>query len=734
MDIGLNKRLKDSANHFYLDGFFSIDTDYMGLREAYGRKSLYCNMPIYIEEDNMIIGNVSAGTAQEVVCIFTSDDVHTFNRDKLAMLLSDETVDEHTKKIVSENIEKLKAYDIRKARDSMATPEELLVEESGAARTQGYNGHLAMDFGYILHKGLAGVAEDIKKHAAASVRKEFYEALLVTTEGIQAYIKRHAEYADLLRQSEGNHHRLDTIARVCKNLIEKPAGSFHEAVQMQWFLMMLSDYDSFARYDQYMYPFYARDIDEGKITRDKAKECVKDMIRRVNECGILNMTIGGLTPEGRDAVNDLTYIIMEATRELRFKGPNLCLRIADDSDERLWWELVNNLSTGQALPAIYNDKVFINMMMRSGVKQDDAFNYCLAGCSQAVVPGKSNYSCDVGLYTPAKMLDLAMHNGYDTRLGKQVGPKTGDVTAFTCFNQVMVAYTSQMKYCVEKGAALNNYDMAVRKNVLSCVRTILMPECIEKGLGICEGGSTYYGIQGEVVGLTNVADALMAIKEQVFEKKAMTMEDILQAIDHDFEGYEGIRCKLLNSPKFGNASQEVDAIRAKITKDIYDEICTYPTEFGGTHWPGEVIFVYHMIEGEKVGALPDGRKAWTPLADSAGPSQGRDLNGVTSVLHSCAALPHNDTYYTSINVNLKFPKNVWIEHKSKMIALFKSYFEMGGSQLQINVQDRQALLNAMERPEENKSLIVRVGGFSAYFVNLSREQQLEIVSRTELHV
>ena len=734
MDFGLNEIKKITPNHFYLDGFFSAPTESMGLREAYGRKNLYGNVPIYINDNHIITGRLDLGVRQEIVSLNTSHcDVHTLNANLLNKFMSDDNVSAQRKSSVRDNINKIKTFDTGAARRGLATPEELLVEESGAALAQGYNGHLGMDFGYVLNKGLLSVIDDINYFAGLSERKDFYEALLITAEGIQEYINRHGEYAKLCMGREPyDDMLLSGIIKTCKNISRNPPASFLEAVQMQWFLMMLSDYDSFGRYDQYMYPFYIRDIANEAITREQAREYVKDMLRRVEDNGgILNMTIGGVTPEGEDAVNDLTYLVMEATRELGFKGPNLCLRITKDSDERLWDELAKNLKTGQALPAIYNDGVFIKMLTRAGVGQNDANNYCLAGCSQAVIPGRSNYNCDVGLYTPAKMLDLALHNGFDTRIQKQVGPYTGDVRTFTHFEQVMDAYNAQMKYCVEKGVALNNHDIATRKTFLSCVRTILMPECIEKGLSFLEGGCTYNGIQGEVVGLTNTADSLTAIKELAFDKKVMNMGELMSAIDNDFEGYESIRARLKKASKFGNGIDEADRMRYKITKDLYDELTSYPCEFGGTHWPGEVIFVYHMSEGEKIGALPDGRKAWAALADSAGPSQGNDINGVTSALNSCMRLPHNESYFTSINVNLKFPKYLWIGNHKKIMTLFKAYFGMGGCQLQVNVQDRQTMLDAMENPEAHRYLVVRIGGFSCYFTQLSREYQLEIISRTE---
>ncbi|MCL2664792.1 MAG: hypothetical protein FWE82_04195, partial [Defluviitaleaceae bacterium] len=457
-----------------------------------------------------------------------------------------------------------------------------------------------------------------------------------------------------------------------------------------------------------------------------------DMLRRVNDNGgILNMTIGGLTPDGQNAVNDLTYLILEATRELKMKVPNLCLRLTDKSSERLWNFAMDGVSSGQSLPALYNDDVYVPMVKRSGFSQEDANNYTLIGCSQTAVPYTSNLMCAVGLFTPAKMLDLALHNGFDTRQKKQVGIYSGDMTLFDNFEQVFDAYCNQMKYCVQKGVERANFDMRVRKKVLSSSRTLLMPECVERGMGIYEGGCSKYGAHSQIIGLTNTADALTAIKKIVFDEKFCNMAELITALDCNFDGFETLRVKLEAAPKFGNNIEEADNMRVRITRDIYKEITSYPAEMGGTFWAGEVIFIFHMGQGACVGALPDGRKAWAPLADSAGASQGRDTDGITSLFNSCSKLPYDKYYYTSINLNVKFRKILWDEQRQNVTAMFKTFFEMGGGQLQINVVDSEDLKNAMERPDEYRSLIVRVGGFSAYFVQLSKQQQEEIISRTE---
>lgn len=728
-----NEKLKSRYHSFYLDGYLSDESADKGIREAKGRLNLYTRAPVYIEPEHLITGRLDKALQHEAVNNYVSN--HEYHRDVIEGIIRSDDYSCEYKDYLKTGIEKFASYLPLKDIKALATADELLVEESGAAFCQHYNGHMVMDYEYAFKKGLAGIASDIRHYKDVNGADSFYDALLLTIEGMSAYIMRHSELArELLNRRECGYdaHRLRMIADCCESISSKPPRSFYEAVQLQWFIMQFADYDSFGRYDQYLFPFYEASVGNGDISRDIAKEYVKDVMRRIDENGsIINMTIGGTDRQGNTAVNELTYIVMEATREMRFKGPNLCLRLTASSEKRLWDNVAENLSTGQALPALYNDEVFPAMLKKYGVHPEDADDYCLAGCSQAIIPGKSNYSCDMGIYTPLKMLELALFDGYDHRLGKQVSIKTGDAGRFVSFEEVMAAYKKQMKYCVKAGVALNNHDNLARKGFLSCVRTIFTHPCIERGKGIFDGGAQYYGVHGEVAGITNTANALAAIKEFVFDRKLLTMGTLLTALRENFFGYENIRAMLKDCPaKFGNDRAFVDNLRGALARDIYNEISSFRDTNGWVHWPGEVIFNYYYDQGKYCIASADGRDAGSVLADSAGPSQGTDVSGPTAVINSALKLPH-DLLYTSINLNLKFPRKLWDSARQKIISLFVVYFAHSGSQLQINVLDRDELLRAMECPEMYRGLIVRVGGYSAYFTQLPEEFQREIISRTE---
>ncbi len=731
-DYRLNEELKNKEHYLYLDGFFMDDTVSQGMMEGNGRYNFYANTPVYLEPNQLVIGRLDKGLWGEVVTNTTS--MHNLHYDVLERLLKGDDYSAEEKERVKTLFERMKKYHLPDFIKGYATKAELLVEESGAALCQHYNGHMVMDYDYILTYGFKGLIDRLLEYKDKNNNDEFYDALLKTVKGMQIFISKHSGLAEHLIEQRADGYDLSLLERIkacCENIAINPPCSFYEGVLLHWFIMQFADYDSFGRYDQYLYPLYKNDIDSGVMTREEAKSYVKDMMRRVDDNGnIINMTIGGVDIHGNNAVNELTYIVLEATRELGFKGPNLCLRIDHDSDKRLWDEVMINLGAGQALPALYNDRSYIKMLRNAGISERDANNYCLAGCSQAIIPGKSNYSCDMGLYTPTKMLELALFDGFDHRIGKQVGLHTGDATSFTSYEMLFEAYNRQMKYCVELGVNLNNQDNAARREFLSCVRTVLTSPCIERGKGIFDGGAEYYGVQGEVVGITNTANGLMAIRELVYDKKELSMDTLLKALRANFVGYDDVRAKLIKAPKFGNDIDEVDNIRRDITKDVYTEISSYSDGNGGVHWPGEVIFNYYYDQGLYCMASPDGRLDLTVLADSSGPTQGTDLKGPTAIINSAVKLD-NTLLCTSTNLNLKFSKKLWQESKSKVQVLFREYFRQGGLQLQVNVLDRQELLDAIECPQQHRGLVVRVGGYSAYFTQLAKDMQIEIASRTE---
>ncbi len=472
------------------------------------------------------------------------------------------------------------------------------------------------------------------------------------------------------------------------------------------------------------------------MTAGEAKSLLRDFWLMLDHNGaILNMTVGGGSSDGSSDINELTWLVLEVTRELRLKGPNLCLRIpgGEDGESTRLWETVHlNLSAGQALPALYNDSVIIPMLIREGISIEDAHGYCLAGCSQIVIPGKSSFACDIGTYNPLKCLELALHDGYDRRIGKQVGPHTGPLKSMPDYDAVWKAWLGQVDHAVKVGVGVNNKDHSLRLDMASCIRTALTSDCLDRGKTLFLGGARYYAVQNEVVGLTNTANALLAIQKVVFEERRLGLEALVSALDRNYAGDEALRQYLINKvPKFGNGNPEVDGLRNTVTREFFSQLAAHPAPLGGRHWPGEVIFHYNVQLGRATLASADGRRDGEPFADSAGPSQGTDHEGVMGILESMGRIEPCTAEFpnTCCCLNLKFDLRFWKRAGQQLMDLLRTYMR-SGFQVQINVLDAKDLADALVHPELYRGLVVRVGGYSAYFTSLDPDIQRDIISRT----
>jgi formate C-acetyltransferase len=448
------------------------------------------------------------------------------------------------------------------------------------------------------------------------------------------------------------------------------------------------------------------------------------------------MTIGGVLPDGGQSYTELTELILEATREMKYKGPNLCIRINESMPKHYWTQIAKNLETGQGLPALYNEKTIIEWMSDYCIDREDALDFCLGGCSQANIPGRSQFVNDIGLMNITKIFELTLYNGVDLAMsGEQIGPRTGEAESFVTFDDLLLAYKKQLDYFIGLEASVNNkiVDYFGRTEGYN-LRSIFTRDCTTNGKGIYQGGARYNAIQLECIGITNAADCLAAIKKAVYDDKICTISELKTALLNNFSGYEKLRTYLKNkTPKFGNDEDYVDQIRKEISEYIFDGLRKQKATLGGTYIPGEVIFTVHEGQGKVTGATPDGRLKGTVLADSAGASQGADKQGPTALMKSVLKIP-NDKILTSIVLNLKFLKDQWIKDSEKIMMIFETFFHEGGEQLQVNVCNQEELRKAYENPELFPNLVVRVGGFSAYFSSLSKALQLDIIKRTALNV
>lgn len=727
-----NERRKGRLSWYFLEGFVRMIDEPPSVREGYARYHMYTNLPIYINPKEKIVGNMNWALANELIYNNVGNqEINVYNVEKFRE--SDDFTPTE-KAVVESYLRKIKPYTLNDIEDRLSDDEQR-VSKSSAGASNHFNGHMILDYEKILSIGLGGYVRRLYAFIEKSQSERdyhFYSGLLYALRGLQEYIEKHAQMAEYLLENKADGYEdedLKLIIKNCRKLSQKPPENFIEALQLFWFMFMAGDYDSYGRFDQLLYDFYMKDKESaGKDTLEKY---LKYFLNKGEQNrGILNMTIGGTNADKTSAVNELTWLILKAVSDLGYKSPNLCVRLTCDSEQKLYERIHENLSKGQAIPALYNDSLIIPMLMAMGIEKNDAYNYSLAGCSQVIIPGKSNFCCDIGVYNVLKILELALHDGYDRRIHLQAGPHTGTPKQLDSYESLYNAYETQMRYVVQKGVSINNKDVILRKDMPSSIRTLFTEGCLEKAKPIFEGGAVYNAVQSEVIGLTNTANALYAIKTLVYDEKRLTLEELVQALDCNFKGYEQLQNVLKNKiAKFGNDDDRVDEIRAQIGRRFYEYLSTFDGPIGGKHWAGEVIFQSHINLAPFTLASADGRFDYEPLADSAGASQGTDTNGPTALIKSVTKIPY--TYPTiSRNLNLKFPKDLFKTEKDKIIALFRAYFKLGGCQLQINVVDKKELLDAQKNPENYKNLIVRIGGYNDYFVEIPKEMQDEVISRT----
>lgn len=613
------------------------------------------------------------------------------------------------------------------------TPEEQASIEANAADSTWFGGHMVLDYRQILERGLGGYAKQIE----AAPDTPFYRAMGVQLEALQVLIRRYADKARSCAQEPGyDAGRMEELAGIMEKIALQRPDTFEEALQLIWILHIANGADSFGRFDSYLSGYYERDVREGRLTRQQAYEDLVDIWFKIEDADqIQNMTIGGTRPDGSREYGDLTLLCLEVTKDVGYKGPNLCLRVTEDMPGEIWDAALDCLGTGIGLPALYREEAYLRMLERAGYGQEACRDFCLAGCSQVMIAGQCNFINDIGLYNMAKVMELTLHGGVDPATGVQVGPKTPKLSEMDSFEQLMEAFEEQNHYFIRLETQIHDKDTVYRNDHEGyTMRSLFTRGCLESGKGIFAGGAKYNNIELEIIGITNAADSLYAVKKAVFEEGRFTGEQLLEMLACDFEGHEAERLWLRNRvAKFGNDVAELDMLRARISEDTYRRFNETPAVLGGVYVPGEVIFIAHESAGARVGATPDGRHARQVLADSMGAAQGMDTHGPTALMASVNRTPAADHFLTTAVLNLRFMASTWknAQENGTLRSLLQEYFRGGGMQMQINVCDSRVLRAAMERPEEYASLVVRVGGYSDYFVKLSPALQRDILARTE---
>ena len=734
MDIALRKRIfenrraeykRPKATRYYLDEYMKNLDASPHMREALSLRALWSNCDITIWPEERIAG---AMTIFEPL-VFNYGGGTVINTEARDALMEENNYTPEQRAQLFEALDEADRRRYKRADKAVYTEAEMLSIDAVAATSTFFGGHMVLDYETILTIGLDGYHAEIAKRrqACRESGREFYDVMDIMLDAVVIYIGRCAAIA------EGE------MADVLGHIAHKPPETFHQALQLVWIIHMLNGVDSFGRFDSYLKPFFLKDggnggdIGDGSDGGDsEAYELIVDCILKIEQVGaIQNMCIGGVDGDGADNFSELTRLIIKATRELAYKGPNLCLLVTPTMPDAIWEEAISSIASGIGLPALYNNQLFIDTLTRYGYPLEEARGYCLAGCSQLMIPGKCNFMNDIGMINVMKIGEIALYDGYDPRTGAKAGIETGG--DFNSFEELYEALKKQLDYFIRLEVSLHNAEIRYRAAREGYVmRTLFMRDCLENATYINDGGARYNNVELEVIGITNLADHIYAIKQLVFDEKRVAYSELKDALANDWEGREDLRRLCRAAPKFGNGHEGVDEIRADLTRHIYKAFNDAPSPLGGIYVPGEVIFTAHDWNGKATGATADGRRSGEVLADSAGASQGMDLNGPTALMQSVLKLPVGEFMLTSTVLNLRFLPSTMKAAGSagKVRRLFESFFMQGGMQLQVNVCDAGELRAAQADPEKHRSLIVRVGGYSDYFVRISKALQDEIIVRT----
>lgn len=634
------------------------------------------------------------------------------------------------------------------------------------------DGHLTLSWERLLSEGLRGIRQRAverldrfeERDDVDRSKLDFWQGTVLCCDAIEAYALRYAERAETLARSAASGERqreLLELAHICRRVPAHPARTLHEAVQSIWLVDLVShavvgarDF-SLGRLDQYLYPFYERDLAAGRITSDGAQELIECLYikcseiigygdqanretrrRSLSQDSVQYVVLGGQTPDGRAATNPLSTICLKAGY-LRIKQPTIKVRYFEGIDahgagEGFWREACRLIRAGGSV-GVYNDDVVIPAFESVGVEPQDARDYVHYGCCNANVPGKEGSLMERWHSLP-KFMELALNDGRDPLTGEQVGPHSGDAGQFDSLDDLLEALQAQMRYALEtERAAYPALSGDDRARCSFTLESIFLEDCVENGREWRLGGTKYWHKSQHGVGIATASNSLAAIQEVVFESGDLSLAELRDILNADFEGYEPLRQRLLNRcKKYGNDDDAVDALAVRVAGMFCNEVvrCN-EVPHDVRFWPE--VYSYHNNRhlGSQVGATADGRRRGESISENQSPSYGTDVHGVTACLRSIAKLPTHRTPGGGTNLKLH-PSAVQGEDGLEALSdLLKTYFHLGGQHLQLNILDSAVLKRAQRHPEEYRTLSVRVVGYSAYFVTLTKEAQDDIIRRTE---
>ena len=741
------------------------------MRRAMAFRYILSNKSICINPDELIVGE--RGPAPKATPTYPEINLHSLKdleilheREKVSF-----QVDEAFRKIYSEKVIPFWSGKTNRERIfSNMTPEWLSAYDAGLFtefQEQRAPGHTVAGE-KIFRKGMLNIIDDIylaKKELdfmndpAAYDKREELRAMEITARALIEFARRHAGRLDRMAQTEtdtGRKTELHQMAEICRRVPAYAPQTFHEALQHYWFVHVgviteLNPWDSFnpGRLDQHLYPFFRKELDEGTLTREKARELLESFWVKFNnhpsppKVGVTAqesntytdfslINLGGVKPDGSDAVNELSYLLLEVIEEMRILQPSSMVQVSKKSPEGFLRKAIHIVKTGFGQPSIFNTDAIVQELVQQGKSLVDARNGGASGCVETGAFGTEAYFLTGYLNLP-KILELTLHNGQDPRSGRQLGLQTGMPGQWNSFEELLEAFQRQLTYFIDLKIRGNNTIERIFVNHMPVpFLSLIIDDCVASGIDYVAGGARYNTSYIQGVGLGSVTDSLTALKIHVFDKKDIAIMDLLEAMRNNFKGDEALRYRLLyETPKFGNDDDAADQQAVEVFERFFTAVNGKPNTRGGAHRINLLPTTSHVYFGSVLGAMPDGRLAGMPLSEGISPVQGADVKGPTAVIKSVAKIDHLRTGGTLLNQ--KFSPDFFADETAiaKVAALVRAYFRLDGHHIQFNVVSADTLRKAQETPENFRDLIVRVAGYSDYFNDLGKDLQDEIISRTE---
>ena len=764
--LSIERALIETA--FYKENYGTMPVAVLRARNFY---EICKKKTLYIGDDELIVGErgpkpKAVPTFPELTC-HSVEDLHTLNERELQRYtISQEDIDTYEREVIP-------YWKGKTQRERIFNHVSKEWEEAYHAGVftefmeQRAAGHTAMD-GKMYREGLLDVKARIERKIAsldyiydpeATDKQQELEAMAISCDAAILFAERHAELAEQMAAKEQNPQRkaeLEKIADVCHWVPAHAPRDLWEAIQMYWFVHLgtvteLNGWDSMnpGHIDQHLFPFYQKGLEDGSLTREKAKELISCLWIKFNnqpappkvgvtalESGtyndFTNINIGGVDREGNSATNELSYMILEIQEELHELQPGLSIHIAENTPDEFLLAGIKVIRQGHGYPSIFNPDTYVKEMVRAGKRLEDAREGGCSGCIEVGAFGKEAYLLTGYLNTP-KILEITLNNGMDPETGKKLGIETGDPRQFRTFEELYEAWHKQMTYFVNLKLSVNNYiERMFSLYAPATFLSLYIDDCIEKGKDYYSGGARYNTTYIQCTGLGTITDCFTTLKKHVFEEGKYTMDEILAAIAKNWEGEEKMRQYIRNhTPFFGNDDAYADAIAVRVYDDLVKAIEGRPNTRGGKTELNMLSTTCHNYFGSVCGATPNGRMAHFAISDGTSPAHGSDSHGPTAVIKSLGKLDQTKSGGTLLNVRFVPSLLKREEDQKKLASLIRTYFKFGGHHIQFNIVDTATLHDAQKHPDEYKDLLVRVAGYSDYFNDMTEQLQNEIIARTE---